>query len=139
MKSTLRCTTCDVLLRGRQRRFCSLVCKNSDTNNRHQNYISQQERGLQRKLMLIEEAGGCCTRCGYARNAAALTWHHLNPVEKKFQLDLRSLSNRSEQRVRDEIAKCILLCANCHAEVHAPSFDFELLAVRKSNGRNSGR
>jgi hypothetical protein len=131
MKSDPRCVTCNSELSGRQRRFCSLRCKNADTNNRNQTYARQQERGLKRKLALVHESGGRCTRCGYARNVAALTWHHLDPAIKKFQLDMRSLSNRSEDEIREELAKCVLLCANCHAETHSPLLDFKHLALPK--------
>ena len=58
--------------------------------------------------------------CGYARNIAALTWHHRDPKSKKFELDMRSLSNRSDAAIRIELEKCDLLCANCHAEIHHP-------------------
>ena len=64
--------------------------------------------------------GGRCTRCGYDRNLAALVWHHLEPADKKFSLDLRALSNRSLDEVLREAAKCTVLCANCHAETHFP-------------------
>jgi len=116
---------CGRELRGRQRRFCGLQCKNADTNNRSQSYARQQGRGLERKPALIGEAGGACTRCGYDRNLAALTWHHLDPAAKSFHLDLRSLSNRTARAIRRELAKCILLCANCHAEAHFPSLRIE--------------
>jgi hypothetical protein len=112
---------------GRQRRFCSLRCKNADTNHRNQRYALQQERGLRRKLALLERYGRRCSWCGYARNMAALTWHHVDPATKKFQLDLRSLSNRSEREIQAEVTKCILLCANCHAEAHSPLLNLDLL------------
>lgn len=121
------CVVCGTRLQGRQRRFCSRACKNRDTNNRHQSYSSQQTRGLQRKLRLVMAAGGCCSECGYDRNLAALTWHHLDPKRKSFQLDLRSLSNRSERDIARELAKCVLLCANCHAEMHAPRLNIAVL------------
>ena len=95
-------------------------CKNKDTNQRHQSYACQQARGLRRKCLLIAEAGGRCTRCGYSRNLAALTWHHTDPAKKSFNLDMCALSNRSDGEVRTELAKCVLLCANCHAEEHFP-------------------
>jgi hypothetical protein len=117
------CVICKKRLAGRQRKYCSRRCKNQDTNHRHQSYLSQQMRGLQRKIDLIITAGGKCSRCGYDRNHAALTWHHKDPALKGFSLDLRSLSNRSQRAINDEIAKCILLCANCHAEEHFPQFD----------------
>lgn len=114
------CAICGKTLKGRQRKYCGLKCKNSDTNNRHQNYVSQQARGLRRKLALVAERGGRCERCGYRKNYAALAWHHLDPAQKSFELDLRAMSNRSDEALRDEAAKCRLLCANCHAETHHP-------------------
>lgn len=101
-----------------------------DTNNRHQSYVSQQARGLHRKLLLLEEAGSRCRQCGYSRNLAALTWHHLHPKDKSFSLDMRSMSNRSEREIRSEIGKCIVLCANCHAELHFPQLDTVLIQLR---------
>ena len=77
-------------------------------------------RGLRRKEDLISAAGGCCSNCGYDKNLAALTWHHLVPSEKSFELDLRALSNRCDASIMAEVRKCVLLCANCHAEVHFP-------------------
>lgn len=125
------CATCASPLQGRQRRFCSRRCKNADTNHRHQSYISQQARGWQRKAVLIAEFGGACSRCGYAKNLAALVWHHEDPSLKSFSLDLRSLSNRREAEIRSEVGKCILLCANCHAEVHHPEFDVSSGSAKK--------
>ena len=120
MEARGTCVVCKAPLNGRQRRFCSLPCKNADTNHRNQRYACQQERGLRRKLALIEARGGRCFQCGYNRNIAALTWHHLDPGTKTFHLDLRSLSNRRESEIMEEVAKCVLLCANCHAETHSP-------------------
>ncbi len=71
--------------------------------------------------------GGKCSRCGYAVNLAALQFHHVSRVGKAFQLDLRHLSNRNWQVILEESRKCILLCANCHAEIHSPEYDVERL------------
>jgi hypothetical protein len=118
MKSIMQCAVCSGPLSGRQKRFCSRHCKNADTNNRHQSYLAQSMRGLRRKQELLEKAGGRCSVCGYDRNLAALTWHHLDPMLKRFSLDLRSLSNRSAAEIEIEVSKCVVLCANCHAETH---------------------
>jgi hypothetical protein len=123
MREVERCHSCRSPLSGRQRKFCSRRCKNADTNTRLQSYEAQQARGAARKLQLVQEAGGRCLRCGYAKNLAALTWHHRHPADKSFDLDLRALSNRSMTAVRAEIGKCELLCANCHAEEHNPGFN----------------
>jgi hypothetical protein len=68
--------------------------------------------------MLVEEAGGACKLCGYARCLSALEFHHLAPAEKQFSLSQHGVT-RSIERAREEAQKCVLLCANCHAEVEA--------------------
>ena len=69
------------------------------------------------RAQVIAEAGGCCAICGYARDTAALQFHHIDPGAKDFTL--RNGDTRSLQRMRAEAAKCVLLCANCHAEVES--------------------
>lgn len=68
------------------------------------------------KRRLVEEAGGRCVACGFDRHPAALQFHHLDPGTKSFGLSERGLT-RSIERLRREVAKCVLLCANCHALV----------------------
>ena len=70
------------------------------------------------KAILVSEAGGACAICGYDRYLGALQFHHVQPGTKAFGLALRGLA-RSLDRCRIEAAKCVLLCANCHAEVEA--------------------
>jgi hypothetical protein len=70
------------------------------------------------KRILVEEAGGKCVVCGYARCLAALEFHHLDPGEKRYTLSHRGVT-RSLAKARTQASKCALLCANCHAEVEA--------------------
>lgn len=70
------------------------------------------------KRTLVEEAGGRCVLCGYDRCVAALQFHHRDPGQKRFGLGSRGLAQAID-RLREEARKCILLCANCHAEVEA--------------------
>ena len=70
------------------------------------------------KEILVAEAGGACALCGYSRCVAALHFHHRDPATKEFGLALNGVA-RSLARSRVEAAKCVLLCANCHAEVEA--------------------
>jgi len=116
----MNCITCGSKLKGRQRKFCSIKCKNRDSNNRHQNYLTQQKRGKKRRLKLIKNKGSICENCGYSKNQAALSFHHLDPSDKKFQIDIRACSNRKWNSLLKEANKCQLLCLNCHAEVHHP-------------------
>ena len=70
------------------------------------------------KQILVDEAGGRCAQCGYDRCIAALHFHHLDPASKEFHLSMQGVT-RSISAARAEAAKCVLLCANCHAEVEA--------------------
>jgi transposase-like protein len=71
--------------------------------------------------ILIGEFGGRCSVCGYDRNPRALVFHHLDPATKLFTL--RNGDSRSLARMRAEAAKCVLLCANCHAEVESGTLE----------------
>jgi hypothetical protein len=117
---TMQCINCEKALAGRQTKFCSRWCKNHFGNNRFQSYTSQQERGRKRKIELVLLKGRKCQLCGYNRNFSALEFHHTDPGTKKFQLDLRSLSNRKWSAIICESMKCLLVCSNCHKEVHNP-------------------
>ena len=119
-----KCLNCETELKGRQTKYCSRKCKNTYINQSLQSYEAQQKRGRDRKLEIINIKGGKCERCGYKKNYAALEFHHKKPSQKKFQLDLRSLSNRKWELIEEEIQKCILLCSNCHAEIHNPDCNF---------------
>ena len=68
----------------------------------------------------IEYAGGCCQvhDCGYSKYSGCLAFHHRNPKKKLFSLDITAFA-KNWKVLKKEIDKCILLCLNCHGEVHA--------------------
>ncbi|MDD4989481.1 MAG: hypothetical protein PHS53_05195 [Candidatus Pacebacteria bacterium] len=68
------------------------------------------------KVMAIEYKGGKCQICGYDRFPGVLELHHLNKAEKSFGIGDKGYT-RSWEKVKAELDKCILLCANCHREV----------------------
>jgi hypothetical protein len=80
----------------------------------HSERVASWRRRAKRKL--AEEAGGRCALCGYDSYMGALQFHHLDRSTKSFQLSLRGITC-SIEKLRAEAAKCVLLCANCHAEV----------------------
>jgi predicted nucleic acid-binding Zn ribbon protein len=123
MSNKSNCIVCGSTLHGKQTMFCSQTCK----NRHHQSYAAQKDRGLARKLELVRAAGGRCSVCGYNRNLAALAFHHSDSDEKDFKLDMRALSNRTLKSVLTELEKCILVCQNCHAELHNPHLDMGAL------------
>jgi cytochrome c553 len=75
----------------------------------------KRRRYVRRELIML--GGGCCATCGYNRSAAALQFHHVDPSTKLF--DLRPGCLRARALVRAELAKCVLVCANCHGEIEA--------------------
>jgi transposase/5-methylcytosine-specific restriction endonuclease McrA len=68
------------------------------------------------KELLVAEAGGACRLCGYSGTMGALHFHHLDPREKRFELNAKGVALALET-LRAEARKCVLLCSNCHAEV----------------------
>lgn len=76
--------------------------------------VSARRRKVKR--ILIEEAGGRCAICGYHKFAGALQFHHLDPAQKEFGVS-RKGAIIGIAALRAEASKCVVLCANCHAEV----------------------
>jgi hypothetical protein len=81
-------------------------------------YARQSKRWTDRKLKAVELMGGKCQKCGYDKNYGALQFHHLNPEDKEY--NWAKLKFRPWKIIINELSKCILLCANCHAETHHP-------------------
>lgn len=71
------------------------------------------------KKHLLEYKGGKCECCGYDKSATALQFHHTHPEEKEFEITRVNVTmNIDMDRIHKEVDKCILLCANCHFELH---------------------
>lgn len=77
--------------------------------------VAKRRKQLREKA--LEYGGGKCQICGYHKSKRALSFHHKNPKQKDFGLSARGLT-RSWERIQKELDKCILVCANCHAELH---------------------
>lgn len=70
------------------------------------------------KAMSIEYKGGECQICGYSKFQGALDLHHIDPKSKHFGIADKGYT-RSWERIKTELDKCALLCANCHRELEA--------------------
>lgn len=71
--------------------------------------------------MLIKYAGGECKKCSYNKCIRALEFHHLDPNEKDFGIS--KCLTKSISSLKEEVDKCILVCSNCHAEIHQELFE----------------
>lgn len=88
----------------------------------YQNVKNSRIRLKERAVYVL---GGKCQCCGYNKCITALEFHHLNPEEKDFSIS--KIANRSWSDIRQELKKCILVCANCHREIHQNFIDNEKL------------
>lgn len=77
-----------------------------------------QRRRVRLKELLVEYKGGKCENCGYVGHASVFDFHHIDPNEKDFSISARG-HTRSLERNKEEVDKCMLLCANCHRLKHA--------------------
>ena len=71
------------------------------------------------KERIVEAMGGECVCCGYSRCIASLALHHLDPREKEVGFGAIRANPRSWLRIVEELRKCVLVCHNCHSEIHA--------------------
>jgi hypothetical protein len=77
--------------------------------------VNTFRRNLKQKALGYK--GGCCQICGYNKCVWSLTFHHLDPSKKEFAPGAKNV--KSWEAVKKELDKCVLLCHNCHGEVHA--------------------
>ena len=82
------------------------------------NVINVQRRRIKIKKLAIEYKGGKCEKCGYDKCDAALDFHHIDSNQKEFGIGNKGYT-RSWERIKIELDKCILVCANCHREIHS--------------------
>ncbi len=78
--------------------------------------VDKRRKKVRARALAIQD--GKCQICGYNRCPQALHYHHRDPKTKEFGISADGLT-RAWHRVEKEVQKCILLCANCHREVHS--------------------
>jgi hypothetical protein len=74
-------------------------------------------RRKQLKVLAVEYMGNKCWGCGYDACSQALEFHHIDPSEKEFGIGTGD--TKSWARIKEELAKCVMVCSNCHREIHA--------------------
>lgn len=87
---------------------------------REEKYRTYHLRLIKIKKQAVEYKGGKCVKCGYNKCLSALEFHHINPLEKDKLLNSRGINRRkSFKLLKVELDKCVLVCANCHREIHS--------------------
>lgn len=116
--------------------------KNYFSTNGKRNFLSSnciscrnkkeiQRRYIRKTNILKIYGANKCYLCGYSKNLSALVFHHKNPKEKD-----RNISKISCYKRKEEIKKCILVCFNCHMEIHA-GLHPEILRVSLSSNEST--
>jgi len=70
------------------------------------------------KSKLVAAMGGKCQCCGYDKCQEALEFHHIDPSKKEFSFGAVRAAPKRLEVISDELEKCILVCSNCHKEIH---------------------
>lgn len=70
------------------------------------------------KNKMVAAFGGSCALCGYNKCNRALEFHHINSEDKDFHFGTVMGRPRKWEYIAEELKKCVMLCANCHREVH---------------------
>jgi len=86
-----------------------------DKNLKNRLKEGEFDRNWQQKDVIRQLKVNGCSMCGYNECDRALCFHHVEPMEKKFEIRVGRIRFKDLQ---EEVAKTICVCLNCHAEIH---------------------
>jgi len=99
--------------------------KQRDSNNRWYERNKKKLKAPRKKLKVdlrkwFQEFKATlkCSRCS-ENHPACLQFHHRDPTKKDLEVSVAVQRGWSIKRILEEIAKCDVLCANCHIKAHA--------------------
>jgi hypothetical protein len=95
------------------------------TNTRRRDNLNKRakERIARNKKFIREyKLSIGCQKCGYKKTYHALEFHHKDGDDKKYNVSL--MKTLSIETIKKEIEKCMVVCANCHREIHGEEIDF---------------
>ena len=114
-----KCIICgkefETLPNGNSRKYCFECSPSYPKGGSRALTIKALRRAM--KKQAVKELGGKCEICGYNKCIDALVFHHKDPSEKDFGLAQNGIMHDWKEYLL-EAKKCMLLCANCHAEEH---------------------
>lgn len=92
-----------------------------NNKKRHLKNVSKnckkRSRSIKKLLARLKKMKGCYF-CGYDKCESSLDFHHKNPEEKEIGLSRACGRKYSKERLKKELSKCIVVCKNCHGELH---------------------
>ena len=78
----------------------------------------QQKARKERKKKLVKTFGGSCPFCKYDRCYKSFDFHHVDPSKKDSAISMFGMLSKWDKIIQ-EVKKCIMVCSNCHREIHA--------------------
>lgn len=92
--------------------------RRADCKECHSSYMKQKYQENKNIVGEIKSSQGCA-KCGDTR-PYVLDFHHLDPTTKieRVAKMVSNHYNANNKEIQEEIAKCVILCANCHREFH---------------------
>lgn len=109
----------------------SSECKECHKRYRKNHYVKNRTREISRvadrKKKILEyireiKNSLSCQRCG-EKHSATLQFHHMDPLKKEFGISEAVQRGYSISRIKSEMDKCEILCANCHFKEHSNGLD----------------
>jgi predicted HNH restriction endonuclease len=89
------------------------ICKKCESKSAHER---NKKRRKEQKIKSIELLGGKCCICGYDKCLRALVFHHPDPNKKEYNIS--EIKGLKFEKIKKELKKCVLVCRNCHSEIH---------------------
>lgn len=87
-------------------------------NNKEKAYKKVDSRRREIKKWFLEyKSELSCETCGFS-HPAALDFHHTDSKEKETEISKMVTESYSKENILNEIAKCRILCSNCHRILH---------------------
>jgi hypothetical protein len=108
------CGRTKVKRRKQGKQYQCLTAANRNRNRKQYRYTKRLR--IAKKEFVIDYLGGKCILCGYSKCQRALHCHHVDETTK--DMDRHSLTTLAYSKLEEELKKCVLLCSNCHMEVH---------------------
>ena len=90
--------------------------RRSECKDCHNGYVKQKYQERKENIDDLKSSLKCA-KCGDSR-FYVLDFHHKDPKEKDNTIARLTANQASEERLNQELQKCICLCANCHREFH---------------------
>ena len=103
-------------------RICRVCSREADKKAYEKSYTKQPRVRLDKNIVtrarktewINDHRKKGCAKCGESR-IHVIDFHHIDPSQKKFDI---GANQTSYELLAEEIAKCVLLCSNCHRDFH---------------------